>query len=96
MIILVGVAGSGKSTQSKLLCDYSSLQKLSVGELLRNNLSDDHKQDMLAGKVLADKEVIGYLEKELNERGDDPELILDGFPRSVGQANWLIDRKSVV
>jgi adenylate kinase len=92
MIILVGVAGSGKSTQSNLLCGSSHFQKLSVGELLRNNLSDDHKQDMLAGKVLADKEVIGYLEKELNDRGDDPELILDGFPRSVGQAEWLIDR----
>lgn len=92
MIILVGVAGSGKSTQSKMLSDSSSLQQLSIGELLRSKITGDRRQEMLAGKILDNDEVIGYLAEELELRGDDPELILDGFPRSVGQAQWLIDQ----
>ncbi len=52
MIIILGVAGSGKSTQSKLLAVSNNLVWISIGELLRNNIKDHRKNDMLNGKML--------------------------------------------
>lgn len=92
MIIVLGVAGSGKSTQSQLLSESDHLQWLSIGVLLREKITDDRRDQMLAGKMLDDNEVIGYLYESLREKGDKPELILDGFPRSVYQADWLMDQ----
>lgn len=90
MIILLGVAGSGKSTQSKMLAESNGLRSLSIGELLRSKITDFRRDQMLAGKMLNDNEVIDILLPELIRLGDMPELILDGFPRSIYQANWLL------
>lgn len=90
MIILLGVAGSGKSTQSKMLADSNGLNPLSIGELLRSKITDSRRDQMLAGKMLNDNEVIDILLPELIRLGDRPELILDGFPRTIYQANWLL------
>ena len=90
MIIVLGVAGSGKSTQSKLLATRDGLEWLSMGELLRNVITDERKEAMLAGKILDEQEVIEILDTELRRSGDSPELILDGFPRGLMQAQWLL------
>jgi adenylate kinase len=92
MIVVLGVAGSGKSTQSQLLAASDHLQWLSIGVLLREKITDNRREQMLAGKMLDDIEVISYLEQAFAEKGDTPELILDGFPRSVYQADWLMDQ----
>ena len=90
MIIVLGVAGSGKSTQSQLLAARDNFSWLSMGELLRGVITDERKEAMLAGKILDEQEVIEILNKELEKRGDKPELILDGFPRGLYQAEWLL------
>ena len=92
MIIVLGVAGSGKSTQSQLLAARDNMKWLSMGELLRSVITDERKEIMLAGKVLDEKEVISILDAEIRQRGDDPELILDGFPRGIEQAKWLLEQ----
>ena len=94
MIIVLGVAGSGKSTQSKLLTARDGFDWLSMGELLRSVITDERREHMLAGKVLDEHEVIAILDTELKKRGDNPEVILDGFPRGLMQADWLIKERA--
>ncbi len=94
MIIILGVAGSGKSTQSQLLAAKDGFDWLSMGELLRSVITDERREHMLAGKVLDEYEVIEILDAELAKRGDNPEVILDGFPRGLKQADWLIAERA--
>lgn len=91
MIVVLGVAGSGKSTQSQMLAARDGMQWLSMGELLRSVISDERKDLMLAGHVLDEQQTIEILAAELKKRGDYPEVVLDGFPRGTIQAQWLVD-----
>lgn len=92
MIIVIGVAGVGKSTQCKLLEDTKKYQWLSVGQFLRDTVTDpDMKAVMLAGDILDDTFVLPHLKRKIAELGDSPELVIDGFPRTITQADWLID-----
>lgn len=99
MIIVVGVAGVGKSTQCQMLKDSGRYQWLSVGQFLRDTVDDPLKKaTMLAGDVLDDTFVLPHLAKKLSELGDEPELVIDGFPRTITQAKWLIElnEKSII
>ncbi len=92
MIIFTGVAGSGKSVQGKLLADYLGLPWLSTGEFLRMLIAGDRRKDMLAGKLLEDKEIIALVQRIFNVIDTKQEFILDGFPRTVAQADWLLSQ----
>lgn len=92
MIIILGVAGSGKSTQGKMLAERDNMVWVSMGELLRNVITDERKELMLAGKVLDEGETISILDDKLQSLGNEREFILDGFPRGMNQANWLIEQ----
>ncbi len=90
MIVFMGVAGSGKSSQGKLLADQLALPWLSTGEFLRMMIAGQRRRDMLAGKLLSDDETISLIQKIFNVVGTEHEFILDGFPRTAGQADWLL------
>lgn len=92
MIILTGVAGSGKSMQGRLLADREALPWLSTGEFLRMLISGDERRDMLAGKLLDDEEIISLVQKIFNVVGTEDEFVMDGFPRTSGQADWLLNQ----
>ncbi len=92
MIIFTGVAGSGKSVQGKMLADHLGLPWLSTGEFLRMLISGERRKDMLAGKLLEDKEIIALVQRIFNVVDTKHEFILDGFPRSVAQADWLLNQ----
>lgn len=89
----MGVAGSGKSVQSKLLADKLNYHRLSTGEFLRENIGDEKQQEMLAGHLLSDQEIINILDQVLNKLPKNGEHILDGFPRTQAQAQWLLDQQ---
>jgi adenylate kinase len=92
MIIVIGVAGVGKSTQCQMLKDSGKYQWLSVGQFLRDTVEEPEKKAaMLAGDILDDTFVLPHLAKKLSELGDNPELVVDGFPRTITQAKWLIE-----
>lgn len=93
MIIVLGMAGSGKSTQSQLLAGKDGFTWLSMGEVLRQHITDERRADMLAGKVLDQDEVITILAPILYEHGDTKDIILDGFPRGLHQAEWLLAQR---
>ena len=91
MIIIVGVAGAGKSSQCALLKASGHYQWLSVGQMLRDDITDPQaKQDILDGKMLSDDTVINMVADRILQMGDTPELVLDGYPRTVRQVDWLM------
>ena len=94
MIILMGVAGAGKSMQGKLLADEHGYAWISTGEILRVLVTGKRRQEMLQGKLLSDEEVIKLLDKVLDMIDPSQEFILDGFPRTVTQADWLLKQAS--
>lgn len=91
MIILLGVPGSGKSTQGQMLADRGHLKWLSMGDICRRQASPDQLKRMLSGELLDDEETIGFLKMELKHIPDNPQLILDGFPRKSRQTDWLLE-----
>ncbi len=90
MIIMMGVAGAGKSVQGRWLADEVGLPWLSTGEFLRMLVTGQRRKEMLAGKLLDDAEIIGLADKIFHMIDMKEEFILDGFPRTSGQAEWLI------
>lgn len=93
MILLMGIAGSGKGTQSKLLAEKDGFNVVSTGDLLRTYGSDDQHARMHKGEILGDQEVTALLERALSAISDQNNVILDGYPRRISQAKWLIDQQ---
>jgi adenylate kinase len=92
MIILMGVAGAGKSLQGRLLADEKGYSWISTGEILRVLVTGKRRQEMLAGKLLNDEEMINMMDKVLDLIDTHEEIIFDGFPRTLTQANWLVEQ----
>lgn len=92
MILLMGLPGSGKGTQGKMLADHHGLHLVSMGEIIRMYVTGERRHRMMAGELLDDDEVISILERVLDSLPDDSEYVLDGFPRTVPQAEWLQKR----
>lgn len=92
MIVFTGVAGSGKSKQGKILADKYGLPWLSTGAFLRMLIHGEKRKRMVEGKLLADKEIINLVQKMFSLIDSSEEFILDGFPRTVEQADWLLSQ----
>lgn len=92
MIIFMGVAGSGKSSQGKMLADKLGLPWLSTGEFLRMLVSGERRKRMVSGELLDDQEIIAMVQKIFQLIDTDEEFVLDGFPRSTAQADWLLSQ----
>lgn len=90
MILFMGVAGAGKSAQGRALADELGLPWLSTGEFLRMLISGEPRKEMVSGKLLDDDEIIRLVQKIFTVVDTEEEFILDGFPRTVGQADWLL------
>lgn len=90
MIILLGVAGSGKSVQGKLIAKALRCEYFSTGEFLRQVSDPTIQEKMKAGGLIDDDMVIKVTEEALLKRGTDDDFVLDGFLRTVPQAEWLI------
>ena len=82
MIILMGVAGAGKSMQGRMFADEHGYAWISTGELFRVLVTGKRRQQMLEGKLLSDEEVIQLIDKTLKQMVDtNQEFLLDGFPQ---------------
>lgn len=96
-IILVGPPGSGKGTQAKRLQQHEGVPQISTGDILRaavkaqTPLGLEAKKYMDAGNLVPDDVVIGLVDQRLAEGKQKGEkgFILDGFPRTVPQAEAL-------
>jgi len=92
MIILMGVAGAGKSLQGKMFVDDLGYHWVSSGELFRSQLSEDRKKELLTGKLIRDDEVIELVSNTLDNINDSGHVVLDGVPRTIPQAEWILDQ----
>ena len=78
--------------QGRLLADELGLPWLSTGEFLRMLISGQRRKDMLSGKLLGDHEIITLIQKMFAVVDSRQEFVLDGFPRTVNQADWLLNQ----
>jgi len=91
-IILFGPPGAGKGTQAKLLQNEFSIPHLSTGHIFRTaiahqtELGKKVKSILDSGGLVPDKTVVDLVEEELQKDKYDNGYILDGFPRTVPQA----------
>lgn len=94
MIIFFGPAGAGKSVQGQLLAARNGWRWLSAGQLLRDTRDMELLKKMQSGK-LVDPETVNQLISDALKRSKNIDrVILDGFPRQLAQAEWLIDNQS--
>lgn len=91
MVILMGVSGAGKSVQGQRLANERGWPWIAVGELLRQHASPEMLARMSRGELIPDSETEKILEAALRDLDlAHDECIIDGFPRTVAQAEWFI------
>lgn len=94
-IVLLGAPGSGKGTQSEKLVEEFGVPQISTGDLLRNAVANrtelglKAKAAMDAGELVSDDIVVGMIRERLDAPDTENGFILDGFPRSLSQAEAL-------
>lgn len=94
IIILLGAPGSGKGTQAKVVCERYGIPQISTGDMLRagkkaRTLDPAILAIMDAGGLVPDEHVISLIDKRIDEGDAVPGFLLDGFPRTVPQAEAL-------
>ena len=97
-ILLLGAPGSGKGTQSDQLVKLWNIPHISTGELLRANMAQGTalgkiaQQSVNRGELVHDSLVNEMVAARLRQPDTVNGYILDGFPRTLGQATWLDGR----
>ena len=94
-LILIGPPGAGKGTQARFLADDRNIVQLSTGDMLRSAVEAGTevgrlaKETMEKGELVSDEVVIGIISDRVDEPDCANGFILDGFPRTVAQAEAL-------
>ena len=99
--IIMGIQGSGKGTQAKLLAEDLNLEHFSVGDILRWNvqhhtkLGAQVKRIMSSGHLIDDDLVEAVVRRRLEEHDWNYGFIIDGFPRNARQAEFFLERYDI-
>jgi adenylate kinase len=94
-LILLGPPGAGKGTQAQRIVERYHIPQISTGDILRvavkekTPLGDKARAFMDQGRLVPDELVIGIIEERLKASDCQPGFILDGFPRTIAQAEAL-------
>ena len=100
-LILLGAPGAGKGTQAEVICQHLSIPAISTGNMIREALKSGTemglkaKSFMDAGKREPDEVVIGIVKERLAQDDCKNGFVLDGFPRTIPQAEAL-DKMGIV
>ncbi|MEY3297512.1 MAG: Adenylate kinase 1 [Cyanobacteriota bacterium] len=95
-LIFLGPPGAGKGTQAKMLADDCTVPHISTGDILRSAVANGtelgNKADayMSAGELVPDDLILNLIRERLSEEDAQLGWVLDGFPRNVPQAEFLI------
>ena len=96
-LILLGAPGAGKGTQAEKICEKLHIPTISTGNIIRAALKNGTemglkaKAYMEAGQLVPDEVVIGIIKDRLKDDDCKNGFILDGFPRTIPQAQALVD-----
>ena len=94
-LILLGPPGAGKGTQAKMLKEKFQIPQISTGDILRHAVKDNTdlgvraKSFMDAGQLVPDDVVVGLIKERIKQADCETGFILDGFPRTMIQAEKL-------
>ena len=94
-LILLGAPGAGKGTQAEVICNHLSIPTISTGNIIRAALKAETEMGLKAkefinnGQLVPDEVVIGIIKERLSEDDCKNGFILDGFPRTIPQAEAL-------
>lgn len=94
-LILLGAPGAGKGTQAEVICEHLSIPAVSTGNIIREALKSGTemgkkaKSFVDAGQLVPDDVVIGIIKERLSEDDCKNGFVLDGFPRTIPQAEAL-------
>ena len=95
-LILLGGPGAGKGTQSAFIAEKYKIPKISTGDMLRaairarTEIGFQAKVLMDKGELVPDDMIIGLVKERVTHPDCKPGFLLDGFPRTIGQAEALI------
>jgi adenylate kinase len=90
VIVFFGPAGAGKSVQGQILAARYGWRWLSTGQLLRDTHDPELLKKMSTGALVDDDIANQVVEQALHRSKDMDRLIMDGFPRELPQAKWLL------
>ena len=94
-LILFGAPGAGKGTQAENICNWYSIPAISTGNMIRaalksgSELGKKVQSYMDAGQLVPDEVVIDIIKERLSQPDCEKGFILDGFPRTISQAEAL-------
>ncbi len=94
-LILLGAPGAGKGTQAEVICNHLNVPTISTGNIIRAALKAETEMGLKAkefinnGQLVPDEVVIGIIKERLAEDDCKNGFILDGFPRTIPQAEAL-------
>jgi adenylate kinase len=101
-IILLGAPGAGKGTQAQYVMGKFGIPQISTGDMLRaaikagTDLGLAAKRVMDQGKLVSDELIIGLVKERITEADCEKGFLLDGFPRTIPQADAMKDSGVVV
>jgi adenylate kinase len=91
MIIFFGPIGAGKSVQGQILSARHGWRWLSTGQMLRDTHNPELLNQMTTGELISEDVVNRAVADALRRSKDMDHVIIDGFPRTLDQAKWLLD-----
>lgn len=96
-VILLGSPGSGKGTQAQFITERYGIPQISTGDMLRaavkagTPLGQQAKNVMESGGLVSDEIILGLIKERITQDDCAKGFLLDGFPRTIAQAEGLID-----
>lgn len=93
MIVFFGPAGAGKSVQGQMLAARQGWRWLSSGQLLRDTHDIELIKEMQTGKLVTPEKVNELMGQAITRAQNIERIILDGYPRQLSQAKWLIENQ---
>jgi len=101
-LIFLGAPGAGKGTQAEKVCDLLNIPAISTGNIIREAIKNGTEMGLKAqsftqeGKLVPDEVVIGIIKDRLTQDDCENGFVLDGFPRTVAQAEALNEMGVVI